>query len=306
MNTQFGKIIQFLGIELIPVSHVERLISALGGFISIFLVMELSALLGLTHTPLIIASFGASAVLLFAAPHGAFSQPWPLVGGHLISAFIGVSCFQLGGDTLIAAAVAVALAIAAMHYLRCIHPPGGATALTAVVGGTEIHQLGYSYIMAPIVINAISILILAIVFNYLFTWRRYPLSLKPKPTSTLAGVSHADLNYALGKIGSFIDVTENDLVNIYTLAVEHAQEHSHMPPEQIQMGHYYSNGQYGHHWSIRQVVNTFRDDTNNDMVVYKTVAGEGRHRRAQCTQQSFAKWAKHEVFRDENSWKLVK
>lgn len=204
MNEQLSRIMHFLGIELIPVSHLERLISALGGFISIFLVMSLCAQgLALPHTLLIIASFGASAVLLFAAPHGAFSQPWPLIGGHLMSAFIGVSCFQLWGDTLIAAAVAVALAIA-------IHPPGGATALTAVIGGTEIHQLGYSYIMAPILINAISILILAIAFNYLFTWRRYPLSLKPKPASTLAGVSHTDLNYALGKIGSFIDVTEND------------------------------------------------------------------------------------------------
>ena len=78
-----------------------------------------------------------------------------------------------------------------------------------------------------------------------------------------------------------------------------------MHPKQIQIGHYYSNGQYGQHWSVRQVVKIIQDDTDKDSVVYKVVAGTGRHHSAQCTQEDFTHWAKHEVFRDENSWKLV-
>ena len=106
------------------------------GLLGIALVYWTSALLapGGAST-LVVASMGASAVLLFAVPHGPLSQPWALIGGHMVSAFIGVSCATLVPDTITAAALAVGLAIGAMHLLRCIHPPGGATALAAVVSG---------------------------------------------------------------------------------------------------------------------------------------------------------------------------
>jgi CBS domain-containing membrane protein len=78
---------------------------------------------------------------------------------------------------LLASAVAVAAAIGAMHYLRCIHPPGGATALTAVIGGAPIQALGFGFVLTPVLLNAISIVLVAIVFNYAFSWRRYPAAL---------------------------------------------------------------------------------------------------------------------------------
>jgi CBS-domain-containing membrane protein len=121
---------------------------------------------------------GASAVLLFAVPHGALSQPWPVLGGHVISALIGVSCAKFIPLPLLAAAFSVALAIGAMHYLNCIHPPGGATALSAVIGGDAIHQLGFQYVLTPVLLNTIIVLIVAILFNYPFHWRRYPLALR--------------------------------------------------------------------------------------------------------------------------------
>ena len=73
----------------------------------------------------------------------------------------------------------MALAIGAMHYLRCIHPPGGATALSAVLGGPAIEALGLQFILTPVLLNVIVILTVAVLYNYLFYWRRYPAGLKP-------------------------------------------------------------------------------------------------------------------------------
>lgn len=217
-----------LGIEFSPVSHAERLISALGGFLAILLILIISSrFVSGSDAALIVASMGASAVLLFAAPHGALGQPWNVLGGHLVSAAIGVACARYIPDMALAAAASVGLAIGAMHYLRCIHPPGGATALTAVVGGPGIHALGFQYLLTPVLLNVAVILTVAVLFNALFHWRRYPASLSgkaPLPALTTdphGPIKHADLVYALSQIDSFIDVTEDDLLRIYKLATRH-------------------------------------------------------------------------------------
>ena len=147
-------ILQYLGVERYRVSHTEKLVSAFGAFLGIYLVFYTSTFfLRETSSYLIVASMGASAVLLFAVPHGPLSQPWSLIGGHLVSALIGVSCAKLIPDVFIAAPVAVGIAVGAMYYFHCIHPPGGATALSAVVGGYEVQQLGYQFIITPVLIN---------------------------------------------------------------------------------------------------------------------------------------------------------
>ncbi len=147
----------------------------------------------------------------------------------MVSALVGVSCALLIPSPLLAAALAVGLAIGAMHYLRCIHPPGGATALTAVVGGSGIHDLGYGFLVMPVLLNVVVILVVAVVFNYPFSWRRYPAALQltnavPKqneaPDEAYPSISHSDFVYALSEIDSFIDVTEQDLVRIYELATQ--------------------------------------------------------------------------------------
>jgi len=114
-----------------------------------------------------------------------------------------------------------------MHYLRCIHPPGGATALTAVVGGAGIHELGYGFVVMPVLLNVLVILLVAVAFNYPLVWRRYPAALQRKqtppkqdeaPSEGYPSISHSDFVYALSEIDSFIDITEQDLVRIYELA----------------------------------------------------------------------------------------
>lgn len=160
-----------------PDSHLEKWLSAAGGVVALFAVLGISRLhLGAEAATGLVASMGASAVLLFAVPHGPLSQPWPLVGGHLVSAVLGVACARFVPDPLIAAALAVGLAIAAMHYLDCIHPPGGATALSAVVGGDAVSQLGFHFVLTPVLLNVVSILLVAVLFNAPFAWRRYPFA----------------------------------------------------------------------------------------------------------------------------------
>lgn len=165
MNKFIIKILDLIGFTSRSVSHRERLITSFGGFCGILGVYFVSSsLLEAQGAAMIVASMGASAVLLYAVPHSALAQPWNVIGGHLVSAVIGVSCARFIPDMLLAAALSVGFAIAAMHYLRCIHPPGGATALSAVIGGPMISALGYSYVLQPVLINCIVILGITIVF----------------------------------------------------------------------------------------------------------------------------------------------
>ncbi|HSH28550.1 MAG TPA: hypothetical protein VK971_01485, partial [Thiohalobacter sp.] len=113
-----------------------------------------------------------------------------------------------------------------------------------------------------------------------------------------------DLDYALGRIGSYIDVSEEDLSTIYRLAREHADTRP-VPLDSIRVGGCYSNGDYGHHWSVRQVMDIEERSDGEDLVIYKTVAGSHRRQSGSCTRGEFARWAKYEVFLNENSWQRV-
>lgn len=207
------------------VSEREHWISALGGLLA------LAALLWVGYTwngergLVTTASMGASVVLLFAAPHGAMSQPWPVFGGHVISAVIGVTCARwLGSDPILAGSLAVALSLAAMYSLRCLHPPGGATALYPILGGQTVGALGYAYVLNPVLLDVGVLLAMAVVFNYPFAWRRYPQAwLNNRNAGALQrhkdSISHANLVYALSQLDTFVDVSEEDLQRIYALAL---------------------------------------------------------------------------------------
>jgi CBS-domain-containing membrane protein len=128
-----------------------------------------------TDLVLIIGSFGASAVLIFGAVKSPLAQPPNLLGGHVISALIGVSAYKLLAPHLwLAAAVGVATAIAAMHATKTLHPPGGATALIAVIGGEKVHNLGYLYALIPVAAGATIMLLVALLINNIPRTRRYP------------------------------------------------------------------------------------------------------------------------------------
>ena len=133
------------------------LVSWLGGFLGIFMIERIGRLvdLGDQVSLFLIGSFGATAVLVYGAPKAPFSQPRNVIGGHCVSALVGVSIFLLLGDQdIFACPLAVSLAIALMQFTGTVHPPGGATALIAVIGGNAVHQLGYWYVLCPVGLGA--------------------------------------------------------------------------------------------------------------------------------------------------------
>ncbi len=127
----------------------------------------------------LIGSFGASAALLFGAPHAPLAQPRSLILGQLIAAICGVSAFKLvGGDVGVAAGLAVGSAAAIMLLTGSLHPPAGATALIAVLGPAKVHALGYEYVLSPVLIGVLVLLITALLINNVSPEqnRHYPVS----------------------------------------------------------------------------------------------------------------------------------
>jgi CBS-domain-containing membrane protein len=158
------------------VSLSEIAWSWLGAFIGISAVAILNAsVVEGSDLVLMIGSFGASAVLLYGATKSPLAQPRNLLGGHFFSALIGVISYKLFvGQPCIAASMAVATAIAVMHATKTLHPPGGATALIAVIGGEKIHGLGFVYAFVPVLAGALIMLVAALLVNNICRTRRYP------------------------------------------------------------------------------------------------------------------------------------
>jgi len=159
-----------------PVSLFEIVWSWIGAFLGIapVAIMNYHMFEG-TDLVMIIGSFGASAVLIYGAIRSPLAQPRNLIGGHVISAIIGVTTYNLLSSQLwLAACIAVATAIAVMHATKTLHPPGGATALIAVIGSEKIHHLGYLYAIIPAGVGAVMMLIVALLINNIPKSRRYP------------------------------------------------------------------------------------------------------------------------------------
>ncbi len=116
-------------------------------------------------SPAVIASMGAAAVIAFQFPESPAAKPWPILGGHLLSAIIGVTVSQLIPDRMVAGGVAVGLSLWAMSVCRCMHPPGGGTALVAVLGGAAIQDAGYRFVLFPTFLNASLLALLGALFS---------------------------------------------------------------------------------------------------------------------------------------------
>jgi len=158
------------------VSLLEMVWSWIGSFLGIAAVAFLNfQLLDDTAMVMLIGSFGASAVLIYGAVRSPLAQPRNLVGGHILSAVIGVTVYKLfHANPCLASALAVSTAIFLMHATKTLHPPGGATALIAVIGSQKIHNLGYLYAIVPAGAGAVIMLIVALIVNNLTVHRRYP------------------------------------------------------------------------------------------------------------------------------------
>lgn len=198
----------------VTVRWQERLrtgLGALAGLAVIGVVMRM--LPGLdAGIPFLVAPMGASAVLLFGVPASPLAQPWSILGGNIVSALVGVTCARLIADPAAAAAIAVGVSLCAMFTLRCVHPPSGAVALTAVLGGPSIHALGYGFVVAPIAAQSVVLLACALAYHAL-TGHRYPhAAVRPEPAEPPRyGFSRADLEAVLSQRDEMLDIDPDDL-----------------------------------------------------------------------------------------------
>lgn len=217
----------------LTIDRYERLRSCSGALIGILVTGLVSYLLlgfssgSSSALPFLIAPMGASAVLLFAAPASPMAQPWPVLGGNIISAAVGVTCAKLIGDAPLAAAVAVAAAIGVMFLLRCLHPPGGAAALTAALASSAVQDQGYYFVLSPVALNSVLIVLVAILYNKAVR-RNYPhitvpehrpshQTTDPVPTERI-DFQPEDLDAALKEFNEVLDISRDDLETLFTHA----------------------------------------------------------------------------------------
>jgi len=201
----------------------ERWRVVLGAAFGVALTAWLCHRVGGGAGPWLIAPMGASAVLVFGVPSSPMAQPWAVVAGNTVSALVGVACARWLGPPELAAAVAVGAAIALMFALRCLHPPGGAVALFAVIGGDKVHALGYEYLLVPVLGNALLLLAAALIVNNLLPGRHYPRLLpqelergpdeEAEPRDRF-GLRRQDLHAALRSYGHLVDVGNEELDEI--------------------------------------------------------------------------------------------
>lgn len=209
-----------------PVSFGEKLRSALTALVAIFLAGTLGAQFidggGLRA---LLASMGASAVILFAIPSSPMARSWPLVGGHFISASIGILCARHVEALWWSGALAVGLSIFAMQLTRCLHPPGGASALIPVLGGEPIRQLGFQFLLTPLALNVAVLLLLSQLQHRLMAGGKAPapvVQTRDVPSLERLGLRGEDLRAALKDLNAFVDIGEDELADIYNRAAGHA------------------------------------------------------------------------------------
>lgn len=181
--------------------------------------LVLSRMVPAAHVAWLVAPMAASAVLLFCVPASPLAQPWPVIGGNVVSALTGVVCARLVSDPMLAAPLAGGLAIAMMFLLRCLHPPGGAAAMTAVLGGPAVHELGLTFAIAPVGLNTVLLVLAALAYNRLTGARHVH-----RPAPAQDGVDDEDIDAALAGYGEALDVSRDDLAALVHDAGHHAAE----------------------------------------------------------------------------------
>jgi len=196
----------------------ERLIAGIGAVIGIGLCAAISTLLVPSHGLLLAAPLGASAVLLFAVPSSPLAQPWPIIGGNVVSAVVGVGVAQSIEHGALAVGVAVGAAILAMSVLRCLHPPGGGTVLLPVLAPAVLAQ-GYGFALLPIGLNAVALAAIGIAFHRVsgHSYPHRPMKIHDRPRLLME-----DIDAALAESGETFDVSREDLEALLDRAERHA------------------------------------------------------------------------------------
>jgi CBS domain-containing membrane protein len=224
--------------SIIPVDPVNlsfkgKLISVILCFFVILVIAWVSQQYNLdAAAPILIASMGASTVIVFIIPNSPLAQPWPLVGGQIVSTVIGVASAQMMPDAVFASAFAVGASVLAMLLLRCLHPPRAASALAPVLSGDSITSLGFSYVLTPVGLNVAVMLAMAFIINRWILQHEYPSKawqsygikkingthIDPSP---FVSISERDIELGLQDMDAFLDVTSTDLSKLLTSIQKH-------------------------------------------------------------------------------------
>lgn len=229
MSVQHATWFKLLKPDFKVFSLKERLICTFGAGLGLLLSSLLSWWLLGGFNAWYIAPMGASSVLLFAVPSSPLAQPWNVVIGNTVAAIIGVSCALLIQDATIAFSCAVALSIFLMMLTDALHPPSGAVAMTAVLGGDAVHHLGYAFVFYPVLLNSMLLLVMAIFYNRA-VGRHYPVGIQlntrtqdPTPTQK-ASIQPQDIQEVLAEQTQLLDISQYDLQKIILEAQEKASK----------------------------------------------------------------------------------
>lgn len=200
----------------LPTSYGERLRASFGALLGIAVTGLVGTLVAgpIGALPLLVAPIGASAILLFGVPASPLAQPWSIIGGNIAAALVGVTAARWIDPPLVAAAVAVGCALALMALLRCIHPPGGAVALSAVIGGPHVAALGYGFVLVPVGLNSLVLVLVALAYNNA-TRRSYPHHAHPPVHPHVPALDYTldpgELDAVLEDYGEALDISREDL-----------------------------------------------------------------------------------------------
>jgi CBS-domain-containing membrane protein len=294
--------IRWLGAGTTTPSAAELAVATIGSIIAMAVVFTVSYSAPVGGNLLIVASAGASTVLIFAVPHGRLSQPWPVLVGHCLCAAIGVACARWIGIGPVEAAATIGVCILGMSIFRCIHPPAGATALTAVMGGPAIYELGFGFVFSPVLINMATLILVAILINLPFRWRRYPASIRWQRRQPLPpNVNRADIQHALSQIDTLMDVSEDDLMRIYELARQKSDGAELITRAHIVTDLTFSNGKFGASWQVREIISR-----ELHTVRYEIIAGQRVGDLGEISIEEFIKWAAYPVIREGDSWSRIR
>jgi len=208
------------------VSWREMMFSAVAAGITISLNAWVShSLLPGDYRIYLAASMGASTILAIVIHHSPLSQPWAILGGHLAGALSGLLAAALIANPVLACMLAMALTVMLQIPARCLHAPGGGTALLPILGGAALQAEGLGFV-GVVLLNAVLLVAIAMVFNNLLPGRRYPMAFAPAPLTPVKRVfREEDLLAALRSMEAYVDVSPDDLERIYELARDHLREH---------------------------------------------------------------------------------
>jgi CBS domain-containing membrane protein len=306
-QSHFWILIKILGPTQRQLSVKQTLGVAFGGFIVVFFMGFSTHWLRPETTWLMLASLGASSVLIFAASQAPMSQPWPVMGSHLIAAMVGVTVTMVLSDPIWMAATALFVTTILMFTLRCVHPPGAATSLIAVASAYAGHNIGYDFVLFPVLTNLVVLISFAVLFHAQHPQKRYPAYFSDsmphlEQETDRPNLSHQAFIQSLQKMNGFVDINEEELRSFITLINNQQIQTIY---KEYQVGQCFSNGKVGNQWSVVEIQDLYYNVNQKLTHIHlKPRAGKSPE-SLMMTPLQFKGWMAYPVEPKSSGWQRV-